>query len=269
MTPERFSQRRGIRPIATEIRIREEAPRELREAVVQIAREVGYGPSSQRSILTRTLRVLPNQNNWSEYPNVWGEVQDLILDAEWFYVYDFIEALYQSMLQSEPGKADVFMREINDFMVANGIGWQLKDGAVEVRGPEAFEAALTGARDAAAARLPRANQELHEALGDLSRRPTPDLTGAIQHASAALEAVARTIAGDEKATLGVLLSRNRQLLPKPLDSALEKIWGYASEVARHGREGTMPSVAEVELVVGLIGQVVAYLLKANPNARAS
>jgi hypothetical protein len=267
MSSERFSQRRGIRPSITEITIRDEAPRELREAVLQIAREAGCGPSGQRSILTRILRVLPDSNNWSEYPNVWGEVQELILRADWYSVYDYIEALHQSILQSDPAMAAWFAREINDFMVASGIGWQLNEGVVEVRGPEAFEAALAGARDTAARRLPRAQLELHEALADLSRRPAPDLTGAIQHATAAMEAVARVVSGDDRATLGALLSRSPRLLPKPLDSALEKIWGYASEVARHGREGTTLTEVEVELVVGLIGQLVTYLLKANPNAR--
>jgi hypothetical protein len=269
MNPELFSQRRGFRPTAADITVRDDAPVELREAVIQIARDVGYGPSSQRSILTRILRILPDSNNWSEYPNVWGEVQELILSAEWYHVYDFIEALHHSMVQSAPDNADTFAREINNFMVANGIGWQLTGGVIEIRGPEAFESALTGARDLAARRLPRANQELHEALADLSRRPTPDLTGAIQHASAAMEAVARTVVGDHKATLGAILSRHPVLLPRPLDSALEKIWGYSSEVARHGREGTILNAAEVELVVGIIGQTVTYLLKTNPDARAT
>jgi len=36
-----------------------------------------------------------------------------------------------------------------------------------------------------AARRNTARGEIHEALGDLSRRPAPDITGAIQHAMVA------------------------------------------------------------------------------------
>ena len=57
---------------------------------------------------------------------------------------------------------------------------------------------------------------------DLSRRPNPDITGAIQHAMAALECIARTVCGDGSSTLGALLKRNPDLIPKPLNEAVEK-----------------------------------------------
>lgn len=85
--------------------MREDAPAELREAVIQIAVDFGFGPHDQRAILCRILRVLPNDNNWSAYPNVWGEVQDLIRGCEWFHVYDYIEALYDVLVKREPERA--------------------------------------------------------------------------------------------------------------------------------------------------------------------
>jgi len=54
---------------------------------------------------------------------------------------------------------------------------------------------------------PATRDELHEALDDLSRRPEPDLTGAIQHAMAALECVASDTYGNPKATLGDIIKR--------------------------------------------------------------
>jgi hypothetical protein len=98
-------------------------------------------------------------------------------------------------------------------------------------------------------------------LQDLSKRPTPDITGAIQHAMAALECVARDVTGDQNATLGELIKQNPGLLPKPLDTGVEKIWGYASDQARHVREGKTPDIREAELVVGLAGSLATYLVK--------
>ena len=49
----------------------------------------------------------------------------------------------------------------------------------------------------------------------------------------ALEAVARDLAGDAKLTLGEVLKRHPGLLPRPLDSALGQIWGYALNEVRH------------------------------------
>jgi len=108
---------------------------------------------------------------------------------------------------------------------------------------------------------PTAAQEIHQTLQDLSRRPDPDITGAVQHGMAALECVAREATGDPKPTLGEILKRNPDLLPKPLDQSIEKAWGYASEMGRHVREGRTPSVEEAELVVGLCASVSDYLVK--------
>ena len=47
----------------------------------------------------------------------------------------------------------------------------------------------------------------------------------------------REYKGNTKATLGEILKRNSDLIPKPLDDAVSKAWGYASEHARHLREG--------------------------------
>jgi len=101
-------------------------------------------------------------------------------------------------------------------------------------------------------------------LQDLSRRPEPDLTGAIQHSMAALECVARDFCGDSKTTLGELLKHYPEILPKPLDVAAEKVWGYASEMGRHIREGRVPKREEVEFIVGLAATVATYIIKKTP-----
>lgn len=133
------------------------------------------------------------------------------------------------------------------------------DGLLESRGPESFETVVDEARRVLdELGLRTARQEIHEALRDLSRRPDPDITGAIQHAMAGLECVARELAGS-KATLGEVLKQNPDLLPKPLDDAISKMWGYASERGRHLREGRAPSRSEAELVVGVAAATCAYL----------
>lgn len=75
----------------------------------------------------------------------------------------------------------------------------------------------------------------------------------------ALEAVARDLTGDPKATLGEVIKRNPDLLPKPLDSALSQVWGYASNEARHVQEGREPQRGEAELLVGLAAVMATYL----------
>ena len=78
---------------------------------------------------------------------------------------------------------------------------------------------------------------------------------------AALECVARDICGDPKATLGELLKRypDKLNVPKPLDESVSKAWGYASEMARHIREGRTSSYEEAELILGLAAVFFNYL----------
>jgi hypothetical protein len=79
--------------------------------------------------------------------------------------------------------------------------------------------------------------------------------------SVLLNALARDVTGDQKATLGEILKKHPDLVPRPLDTALSQIWGYGSNEARHVQEGREPEQAEAELLVGLAGSMATYLSK--------
>jgi hypothetical protein len=266
---EPFSKRnRLVTP--KEIVFREDAPETLRFFILDTARQLEYAPSSLRPVICRVLRTRPDPENWSEFPNIWGEVQELMYGCEWYKVYDIIEALYASFNRNDEnsGMQDgpLFADAINGFFIEEGIGWQLVDGQILTRGTEAFESVVSEATDALqVSERPTAANHLHEALQDLSRRPQPDLAGAVYHAMGALECLARDVTGDPKATLGEVLKRNPGLLPKPLDTALLQVWGYASNEARHIEEGREPGRDEAELVVGLSAAVSTYLTRKHPN----
>lgn len=203
------------------------------------------------------------QNNFSNFPNIDDEVNHLLRKAEWYQVYDFIELVVDWFQKNcSPDCAENFAEKINNAFRRRGVGWQLIDGKIEIRGEESFEQSVKAAIVATQqSGRSAAEREFHEALTDLSKRPAPDITGAIQHAMAALECVARHVTGDQNATLGALIKNNPGLLPAPLDKAAEKIWGYASEQARHVREGGALDIREAELVVGLAGSLATYLMK--------
>jgi hypothetical protein len=262
MSNKRFSRRYGYGPEEGEISIRDDAPYEVRAAILKIAEaEVGLSPSFLREVLCTVLRKVPDRSNWSPYPNIWEECQRLIEGCPWYKVYDFVEAVCRQLVESgdAPG-AQRWEALINEYFAEVGVGWRLTHGQLESRGPEAFEASVDTARAALeSAGLPTARQEIHEALRDLSRRPEPDVTGAIQHAMAALECTAREVVGDQRATLGEILKRYPDLFPKPLDEGISKLWGYASETGRHLREGRVPSRPEAELLVGVAAAACIYL----------
>jgi AbiJ N-terminal domain 4 len=255
-----FSNRHGYGAADAEITVREDAPDDLRYAVAEIARSAGMKPSGIRTIACRVLLVTPDRNNWSEYPNIWEETLRLLSDCAWFKVYDIAEAAWRSLEHDDENRG-LFGDELNRFFREKGIGWELKapDGIV-FRGGETFVAATNEATQVLeAAGLATAANEIHEALRDISRRPIPDRTGAIQHAIAALECTAREVAGEPNATLGSLIPKLN--LPKPLDLATEKLWGFASDRARHVREGKSVSDDEAELIVSVSCAVSAFLTR--------
>jgi hypothetical protein len=262
-----FSKRHGYPGQAREITIREDAPENLRYFVLQTGIDLGLGPHALREDACTVLHARPDPSNWSAYPNVWDETQQLVFECDWYRVYDIIERLYRRFYEIDkenPRKqlANQFEQSINEFFIEEGIGWQMARGEIITRGTEVFETSVHQATATLKkAGRTTASDEIHEALNDLSRRPEPDLTGAIQHAMAALECVARDAVGNPKATLGDIIKRYPDLLPKPLDIAVDKAWGYASEMGRHIREGREPERKEVELIVGLAATVATYLTR--------
>jgi hypothetical protein len=252
-----FSDRYNHQPADAEITIREDAPREMRYAVLQLATDNGLRPSVLRDIACGILFVSPDRGNWSDYPNIWNEVQIMVEDAPWFRVYDIAEAIYQRVpFDRQQDYAD----GLNRYFRQTGVGWQMMPQGIMYRGDQTYAAAVqSAAQTLSETNRQNAASEIREAIRDISRRPKPDTTGAIQHSVAAMECVARDVLGERKDTLGALLPRLG--LPRPLDQAIEKLWGFSSERARHIREGEVVDDGQAELVVSVACAVCAFLAK--------
>lgn len=188
-------------------------------------------------------------------PN-WNYFNLNIGDAEWYEFYDFVQTLCSSLKDYELDEA------ITALFAQHGIGWKVLYGQIETRGDVAFEQSVYNARDALKqAGRSTAASELEEAMADLSRRPIADARGAIIRSVGAVEALAKDLKKDSKATLGQLI---KQLgLPKPLDNAAAQLWGYASEQARHVTEGQDPGDLEAAFVVQVCAAFISYLTESD------
>lgn len=262
---ETFSKRLGHFSIKEkEITVREDAPVGLRNYLRIAFYDLGKNPSDFLPIICKILKVAP-EGNWTEFPNIDYEIKSHLENCDWFYIYDIIELTIGKL---NPSEAEKFCQEINEYFLINGIGWKIVNGQIEIRGDEVFETAIKKVEHVLqSANLQTAKSEIQEAILDLSRRPHPDVTGAIQHSLACLECVCREVVGDKKATLGELIKRNSGVVPRPLDNAIEKIWGYSSEQGRHLREGQVPDYLEAELVVEVTAAIATYLGKKHSAAK--
>lgn len=260
-----FSDRFGYQPPDAEITIREDAPDVVRDAVTMLGYACGLNPSRMRDAVCEVLLKRPDPNNWSA-ENIEREVSQLVDAAPWHRVYDIAERLYRKVGEGDYAltRAAEFEHRLNAVFREHGVGWRMAEGVIIARGSEPFELAT---RDAANimrnAGAPTAANELHEALKDISRRPDADVTGAVQHAMAALECVAREVDGTSE-TLGKIIGRLS--VPPPLDGALHKLWGFTSTQGRHILEGRAPRFEEAELVVTVAASVSIYLLRAAGRA---
>ena len=282
-----FSKRYGYDP-PREITFREELPANLRPPIIEIVGRY-FSDADVTAAIGKLLD--PYGLEPSKLAVLEAEVgppsrgvapvsgtKTYLLNCPWFQVYDVIERIlgplefYENELMTDPdetSRAFPFRQELNDYLTYAGIGWRVDDGGkVIARGDAGFEVAV----NTAVAELQEdgrgtAARQIHEALQALSRRPEPNFRGAIIHGMGALECIARDLAGDQKLTLGAVLKRHPSLLPKPVDEAISKLWGYASNEARHVEEGREPSREDAELTVGLAATISIYLTRKSRGAK--
>lgn len=255
---ELFTNRMGINIPVAEIIVRNDAPEAFRSYLLVIMKQY-CGLKRIREIVCAATKEAPDSGNWSENDFMNNEIQSVVLNCSWHRIYDIIELFYNRIENSQRAQ---FEQEINDYFIEKGIGWKMICGKIETRGDETFEADLVEAETVLSERnLSTSKTEMKEAIADLSRRPNPEITGALQHSLAALECVCREITSDRGMTLGKLISKHPDIIPSPLNIVIDKIWGFSSEQGRHLQEGRVPEYEEAELLVHLSAAVCSYLCK--------
>lgn len=227
------------------------------------ADELMLGLSSFRAELCRVKFQEPDPSQWSVNSFMRQEVEQLLFDCEWNRIYDLAERLYSALNDSDEENSvqrqGQFEDALNEFFVVKGYSWKMKNGLIAYRGGESFEATLKNAQEALSQHgRETSKHEISEALSCLSRRPAPDLTGAVQHAYAAMECAARNEVNSTD-TFGRILAQKPQMLPSELVDPIKALWKYGSNNARHLVEGGAMPDREVELVVGIAATLSTYL----------
>lgn len=254
MTDE-FSKRYGFKKPPEHL-VRDAAPEEFRKALFAVFERFGYSAQDIGELICYLMRDIPREQLGAD-PG-WYVVGLRMNRVPWYVVFDLVEKVCPAEIRYASLEKD-----INECFEEYGIAWKLVDGEVQERGDEIHEgliqdatAALTSTgRSTAAA-------ELKKAIEALSARPDADTRGAVIRAVGAMEALARDVLEDSNATLGQLA--NKLDLPPPLREAVAKVWGYASEQARHVREGQTIELEEAYLVVNLCAAIASHLCRIGP-----
>lgn len=250
-----FSKRNCINIEPVPITIKYDAPQELRMWLFDLVKRLGFSIKAFRGIVCQVSFQTADPNNWGENSYMESEIMILLENCRWNCIYDIIEAIYEIIPQQSK---QPFCDNINNFFLSNGYGWKLENGQVLSRGDEAFELSVNLAIENLNASNPDACNEIKEAITDISKRPDPDITGAVQHSMAALECFCRRWFNDEKPTLGKLIENHRYSIQPPLDQAITALWGFASERGRHLKEGKPPSFEDAELTVHICASIITF-----------
>jgi hypothetical protein len=259
--PDRYKLRQ-TQPVT----IREDAPGNVRHGIFSIVSMTAIKPSLLRRLVCKRLLVRENTQIVEDH-RILAEVDDMLTGCIWYHVYWLLEDVYAELSTRSSLLADEFATRINTYFGETGVGWELLNGTLQVRGGAGLDYALQTALEALE-RTGRqtAHEQLQEAMKDLSRVPEAEVTGAVQHSIAALECVARDLVGDPQITLGKLVKRYPDLMPTTLATVVDKVFGFASNEARHLEEGKKIDFCEAELVVSLSAAVITYLLRLEHRA---
>jgi hypothetical protein len=250
-----FSHRLGyIRSAKIRPESRSEVSPAMRNLIVDSAKRWGLSSVALRSIAWRILK----DDIGEVKTETWINFRRSLWEVAWFSVYDIVEAMYAEFDNDSrvlaPPAALGFERDINEYLVDQGIPWQLVDGEIVTRGDDAFEdtvkTAITVLEDDA---KPTAAGHIAFARAALS------------HATSSIECVMGELTG-KPMTLGEYLNKKHSLIHPALAKGFLGIYGYASdEGARHGKEGTEPTAAEAEFVVHAYAAVCTLLTRQHPG----
>lgn len=254
-----FSDRHGFGPEHIPIRYRNDAPHVLRDAVYSFAEQAG---AKQLALAQFIVDKFPTPYPSAGIPLI-ARAVDALSKCQWNLVYDTAQDIWFWLREQKPdGKiaAMKYQKSLNALFWREGIGWQMEGGRINARVDDAGESAVhTALKLLKEAGLVTSAAELGKAREDISRRPAPDITGAIQHLGAAMECCMRDVCGDN-ATMGDLLKRYPNRFPQAIKPAVTSIWGYASEMGRHLREGREPGMAEAVFALEMTAAAINYLL---------
>jgi AbiJ N-terminal domain 4 len=258
--PEPFSRRyRAVTGVPAPT-IVTDAPTRVRKGVQRLATERMADIVFMRLVAKRlNVDASPKYDSGRYQTDYQGEAWRLLSTCSWFNVYDVVEDVYRTLEASE---ASAFSDEINDMFAGEGVALVLTSGAITPLDSQLLiQLAESSALGAKAAGLASSERELREAVDALSERPEPAYVRAARHVLAAFEATVRAAGDDPKSTPDEILARNPTLLPEPMKTVFSKTWGYASDKARHMREGGEIPPQEAAFVIQMAVAAVDYLAR--------
>lgn len=228
-----FSERMGLKPARTiaQVGSMDDA---LRNGIWNALSSFFESPSCDDGAFTRALwwhffkkpiDTRPTYHNdfGTSYVDVWREVRAFYFTSDWNVVYDFVEFVLKCYPQ-----ADELHTAVGRALRAESAGYRLLNGQVV---PITDENEIREVAAAASDAYAPVAAHVRAGIGLLTDRVNPNYRNSIKESISAVEAMARIVANEPKATLGdalKALERNGKLHPALKDAFL-KLYGYTND----------------------------------------
>ncbi len=209
-----------------------------------------------------------------EFPNTDQEIRrqlkNLVLNAEWYEVYDLIEFLVNSPNNSN---RESLRESVNAVLSQEMAGFRFGEGVlVEITDEREIAAIEDALAQSSLDRFNPARFHLLTALELLSDRRAPDYRNSIKESISAVEAIAQILSGDPQAELGKALKSMKTGVPVrgAFRSALMSLYGYTSDAEgiRHALTDE-PSLdaADAKFMLVICSAFVVYLIQKSAAPR--
>ena len=184
-----FSVREGFS--GRDLLIYDDAPDGVRYGLREVLMMLGFRtPTAQRRILCGALRVPPDPYNWSEYPNVDGEVVGLTSIDPWFKFLDGLERIPR-FLPAE--LVQTYFKNMNELFADESLGYRSDSGTLVRVGAAEFHAAIETARHALQDEKFAEPRRQFERAYEFRNGFPPDWANAIKEVVNSVEAVLQVI----------------------------------------------------------------------------
>ncbi|MCV9938633.1 hypothetical protein OIU35_19985 [Boseaceae bacterium BT-24-1] len=239
----RFSERLGLTPVrlhlqrdAVDEALRAGLWTALKTTVLDFQRSYGAWDDRYYMISKRVIVFffkVPIDSAPNDADVFVSNIRKWFFAAKWFQLYDLIEFMYENGYSDEydqDAKIERFSGLVNQFLEQEKSAFRLVAGHVtELTG----DSEINEIEEAAASKGKFSGVSLHikSAVGLYSDRKNPDYRNSVKEAICAVEAAARTICQDDKATLGAAvkaIDKSHTMHPA-LKEGLLKIYGYSSD----------------------------------------
>lgn len=163
-----------------------------------------------------------------KWNNVYDDISKHFFSCQWHEVYDFIEFIPQTYMNSYGSSNVEFISICNIIFEQENCGYRFVDGKItEITSPVEIAEIETAINNS----FKTVSEHLHRSLELMSDRKSPDYRNSIKESISAVESMCQIISDNPKATLADALKKLEKTIDfhSALKEAFIKIYGYTND----------------------------------------